>query len=540
MKMLQRPVVAPDLTGALDEWRAALGSAHVTCDSGVLSMAESATFAVTRQVPAIVKPGNRDEVVAALDVANRYRLPVYPISTGKNWGYGSKVPTADGCAVLDLSRLNRIVDYDEELAYVTVEPGVTQRQLYEFLRAKGSKLWLDVTGSSPDCSIIGNTVERGFGHTPHGDHFAQVCGMEVVLPTGKVLNTGFGRFANAKASKVYRWGVGPSIDGLFTQSNFGVVTQMTIWLMPAPEYFQAFYIAVKDDEELEWVVDTLRPLRIDGTIRSAVHVVNDYKVLSSLQKFPWSDATDHLPLQPHTIKRLRETWRFGAWNISGALYGTRAEVAAARRKIKRAFGARASRMRFMDDRKVRWVQAANRWLGNFLPAKYRRLSRLLESMHGLKQGIPTDAMIESVYWRKKPTGAATGNPNDDRCGLMWCAPISPTRGEYARRMVDITTETLRHYGFEPMISMTALTERSLDNVVAIVFDRDVPGEDSRALQCHAELMSKLTDEGYFPYRLGIQSMDMLPSGDDGYYELRDALKAAIDPNSILSPGRYDQ
>ena len=53
---------------------------------------------------------------------------------------------------------------------------------------------MDATGASPDCSIIGNTMERGFGHTPMGDHCANACGFEVVLPTGECIETGFAPF----------------------------------------------------------------------------------------------------------------------------------------------------------------------------------------------------------------------------------------------------------------------------------------------------------------------------------------------------------
>ena len=62
-------------------------------------------------------------------IANRWKVAVYPISSGRNWGYGSRVPAADGCVLLDLGRMNQIVDFNEELGYVTVEPGVTQAQL---------------------------------------------------------------------------------------------------------------------------------------------------------------------------------------------------------------------------------------------------------------------------------------------------------------------------------------------------------------------------------------------------------------------------
>src|SRR5947208_1904935 len=209
----------PELAAALREWDALLGATHVTRDPSLLRDAGTATFSTTPKVQAILRPETREDVQECVRIANRFRIPVYPISSGKNWGYGSRVPVQDG-VLLDLGRLNRILDFDEDLAYVTIEPGVTQGQLQEFLRERGSRLWMDATGASPDCSVIGNTMERGFGHTPMGDHCATACGLEVVLPTGDVIETGFARFANAKTGALSRWGVGPSLDGLFAQSSF--------------------------------------------------------------------------------------------------------------------------------------------------------------------------------------------------------------------------------------------------------------------------------------------------------------------------------
>ena len=172
-------------------------------------------------------------------------------------------------------------------------------------------------------SFIGNAVERGFGHTPYGDHFANVCGLEVVLPGGEILRTGFGGLPGAKAAAVYRWGAGPSLDGIFSQSNFGIVTRMTIWLMPAPEYFQAYFFQSGEEGSLARFIDALRPLRMDGTLRSTVHIVNDYKVLNGIQQFPAGEA---MPLTHSAMRGYQKSLKFGRWNGSGALYGTRRQV----------------------------------------------------------------------------------------------------------------------------------------------------------------------------------------------------------------------
>jgi 4-cresol dehydrogenase (hydroxylating) len=180
---------ATRLEQALERWTAVLGADHTIVDGTRLAAAETATFSTTQSVPAILRTANTSQIQECLRIATRFRIPVYPISSGKNWGYGSSVPVSTSSVLLDLGRLNQIVDFSEELAYVTVEPGVTQGQLHEFLQARKSNLWLDATGAGPDCSLIGNVMERGFGHTPYGDHFAQVCGFEVVLPTGDVAQT---------------------------------------------------------------------------------------------------------------------------------------------------------------------------------------------------------------------------------------------------------------------------------------------------------------------------------------------------------------
>lgn len=72
-----------------------------------------------------------------------------------------------------------------------------------------------------------------------------------------------------------------------------------------------------------------------------------------------------------------------------------------------------------------------------------------------------------------------------------------------------------------------------------MFDREVAGEDEKAMSCHDELLQMLTQAGHIPYRLGIQSMNSLPPAqDDSGFFLR-TLKQALDPNDILAPGRYD-
>ena len=523
---------------AVVEWQAALGSDAVIVDPAQLGAVETTTFSTEQKIPAILRPSSREEVQRCLSIANRFDVPVYPRSSGKNWGYGSGVPPQDLCAILDLSRMNRILAFDEKLAYVTVEPGVTQQQLFDFLALKKSALWMDATGSSPHTSIIGNTMERGFGHTPQGDHFAHSCGLEVVLPTGDVVETGYSRFSNSVTGPLYRWGVGPFLDGLFSQSNFGIVTRMTIWLMPAPARFEAFLFRCDHEAQLGPVIETLTRLRLSGTIQSTVHLGNDYKVLSSMQQFPWDATQGQTPLLPAQMVQLRARLQFGVWNGSGGIYGTKAQVACSRREIRRALAGKVSRIRFLDDRmlalSIRFAKPIKLLSGWDLSETVA----LLQPLYGLLKGIPTDRPLRSAYWRKTTPIPDQPDPDRDRCGLLWLAPIIPSTSDDAQKIRHVTVETLLAANFEPMISFTMITGRAIACIIAISFDRDIPGEDQRAMACYRSLAKKVNALGYYSYRLGIQSMEEM-NASASYVDLLRRLKSAIDPAGILAPGRYE-
>ena len=515
-----------------------MGPDNVILAEQDLREAETGTYHTGNRVAAIVRPANTREVQEVVRIANRFKTPVYPVSAGKNWGYGSRMPSADNAVILDLGRMNRIHDFSEELGYVVIEPGVTQKQLQDFLTERGSKLWMDSTGASPECSVVGNTVERGFGHTPYADHFATTCGLEVVLPDGTKLETGMSRFPNAQAASTYRWGVGPFLDGLFSQSNFGIVTRMTQWLMPAPEYFQAYYFKVETDAGIADVINALRPLRLNGTLKSASHIVNDYKVITALTQYPFERMNNQTPLQGPIMAELRKELKIGPWNGSGALYGTKTQVSEARRLLKAALKGKARQLVFLDDQKIRLASKLSKPFSALTGWNLDKMLALLRPVYGLMKGIPTDHPLLSTYWRKRtPPPLENMHPDRDGCGLIWCNAISPTEGAHARKVADIATSLSLEHGFEPAISITMLTERTLSNIISLTYDRSVEGEDARAFACYKHLLSELAKHGYYPYRLAVGAMNFMEDGSE-YGRLLNTIKAALDPNQVLSPGRY--
>lgn len=201
------------------------GPAFVLRADDALARYRSSISGETREIPGCVLPGSVQEVQRIVQAANRFRVPIHPISTGKNWGLGSALPAKDGAVIVDLGRLNAIREVNVQYGYAVVEPGVTQRQLYEYLREKQIPYMLDLTGSAAQSSIVGNVLEGGVGYC--GLRFEQSSGFEVVLGDGTMLHTGYGHFGNARLQHLHRYGVGPHLDGLFMQSGFGIGNRVT-------------------------------------------------------------------------------------------------------------------------------------------------------------------------------------------------------------------------------------------------------------------------------------------------------------------------
>lgn len=497
----------------------------------------SATFETDVTVLGAVQPDTVEQVSATVRLCQQFAVPFYAISTGRNWGYGSAT-SARGGLVIDLGRMNRIVEFNERLGYVRVEPGVTIGQLYSFLQGRGGKFWLDPAGSSAACSVIGNTLERGFGHTPYADHAAHSCALQVILPDGEVVDTGLGALGPAVARNVYSPGIGPALGGLFFQSSFGIVTAMTIWLMPAPEYFCAYFFAIKGTERFPQVVDALRPLRLSGAIRSAVHIGNAYRVLPVFTQCPLDRIEGAGAVSGPLLDELKR--RFGVldWHGSGGLYGSSAQVREGKRRLRRALKGLVAQLTLVDDKRLALFQRLRPLLRALGGHQVDKQFDVLLPAYGLLKGVPTDRFLSTLYWRKKGPMPASPDPDRDRCGLVWCSVLSETSGEQAAAVHGIATARLLEIGFEPGITTTFLSERCLEHVISIVYDRDVDGQDRAARSAFEVLLASLMAAGYYPYRVPTFAQGVLMHASPAYRALVARLRNAFDPNNLFANGRY--
>ncbi len=527
------------LENILTELRNIVGQENLLTKPDELAPYAHAEFPLQRRIPAVVRPGCTAEVQSIVRLAALHGFPLYPISTGKNWGYGSANPVRDDNVILDLSRLNRIREVNTELAYAVVEPGVTQRDLYSHLEAHNTGLMMDPTGSGPGCSILGNSLERGYGISPYGDHFSYVCGMEVVLANGEILRTGFDHFENSKVSRVFKWGIGPYLDGIFTQSDFGIVIGMGVWLMPKPEHFEACYFSCGAEDDIYPLIDAVRWLLQHNVIRGSVNLAHRNRVLTMLMQYPWEAMNGRTPLAPEVALQLAAERKVGAWNGVCGIYGTRWEVMAAKRAIKSVLRGKVARLNFVSGTLLRIMEKYPGPLSLVTGMNVPELVKVIKPSFGILSGKPSEVSLVSPYWRSRKKPPQSGiNPVADNCGLYWFAPVVPMTRDDTREFVNIVQTTLTRHGFEACIMLSTVTNRCFDCNLPILFDREDPEQTARAGECYEDVFERCTRAGFIPYRVGIQSMQKLFSEGDEFWNVAKRIKDALDPAGILAPGRY--
>lgn len=482
--------MSAELTAALDRWTTILGPQNVHTHVPTCAAAVATTFPIPHTVAAVICPRTHADVVACVRVAADYRIRFAVSSTGKNWGYGTTgVPS--GGVLFSLHRMTTLV-IDEMLATVTLEPGVTQRILDDTLRETAPSLWMDATGASPDCSVLGNTLTRGFGHTPYADHASHIITLTAVTPTGDVIQTGF----THTAGPAFSHGSGPNPTGLFCQSTFGIVTSMTLALMPAPAVFRGVLLMTDDTDGAAQIHHALRPLALAGIVPSATHVSNVEKIYAASLHDP-DRQTPHVT--DVTITHWRRSRGIGVWNGTLGIYASsRADARRQIRAVRRALRRVPVRIIVLSDLRMRllsWLPRWGRWqVGKTYP--------VLAATYGLLRGRPTEQMLAGAYWATRYTSLPHDpDPARDGCGLIWIAVVVPRTLHAMQRAIAIVYETLIGTGILPQITLASPQPRTVIMTVGLSFDRSQPDAAPEVIAIGKWLLDRL-DAHHFPtYRL---------------------------------------
>ena len=460
------------------------------------------TFPWPAKALAVLRPETADLVAPILKLAASTQLPLHPIARGRNWGLGSRLPTCDGL-VLDLSALDRILELDMNNGTVRVEPGVTFAALQERLKQEGLAYHLPAFGGPTDASVLANALERGEGIGAYGDRFGLMWDFDVALTTGERLRTGHSRTGAQSTANIHARPAGPLLEGLFSQSNFGIVLSATMALQPTMPYAAAIMAEIGTNEALEAAVPVLRRLITSGMIAPQSLVLWDSaKRASSLVGRYASDA-DALLSGPKQ------------WGASALIFAPHPELMKwTEQVVWSEFSSISSDVHMQSDR----------------DEEGKRQETIMT-------GFSDGNNVMSAYWGKKDRPERPGDLDLDRCGFVWSCPIVPFEAKAIARIDEILSQASQSEKIFAALGMQAISSRALHCFVSLAWDRDEAGADEEAMRAYEQISKNLADQGFSPYRVGLLDAANLSDASEPWKAVSSRLKDALDPAGILSPGR---
>lgn len=501
------PVISEEL---LQELIAAVGPDGVFVDRARLDQFKDAYWIAgdeTYAASAVVQPTTTEQVQQIVRLANRFGVPLWPHSQGRNLGHGGASPRVRGSIQLGFQRMDRVLEINDELAYAVVEPGVTWQNLHDAVAEAGYALMTPC----PDLgwgSIIGNSMDSGHTYQQYGADYALPTGFEVVLPDGELLRTGHGALPGSAAWHVYKRNTGPSLEPLFVQSNLGIVTRMGVWLKRLPDAYAPVVLVIDDDSDLEAAVDAIRELRLAGhlegipamysTLRSA-HMIRDAPV-----------PAGPIPFTSDELREIGARTGLGAWAVRAYVWGEPELVEFRLKRIEAVWTAIPSGR--VDTARI------------YRPEEYAALEG---SVAQIGIGTPTLKAIESTP------------PNIAHVDI---SPVVPLQGAQVRIVVEELRRLYADAGLNFGVGMMVTGERSVVAIAGIRYDRTDEANARRAFALGRAMVEELGRLGYGDSRPHLEFMDLAQEqfsfGDHAYRRFVEKIKDAVDPNGILSPGRH--
>lgn len=512
------------------------------------------TLGETFQLAAAISLTNHRDIKRLIELAIEHNFTIQPISSGNNWGYGS-ISHADDREVvlLDLGSMNKITPIDKELGLISVQPGVTQQQLYDYMAQHDWHYMTPVTGAGPSCSILSNAIERGYGITPYTDHFAAVNKVTAIIPNPKfwdnetntcLYESGVGAIDLSDDKLIdhtFKWGLGSYVEGLFTQSSMAIVTDITLRLAEKPEDFTSFYIKVNNPDKLPEAITFIRnTLRDFEGIVGSINLMDKRRLLSMVAKNPNGNGS-HTVMTDEQIEKLARKNDISEWMIVGSIYGRKPIVRAAKKIISRGAGF-ADQTIYSDGLLIK----VGKLVSNLFPIGFLKAAK--EQLQALDEGIdimlgkPQQVALPLAYWRNPrvmPDKSKVMDPDSDECGLLWYAPLIPMNVKKIADFVDFIRATTPKYNIEPLITFTNLKHDCIDSTIPIIFDVKNPEARQNAFDCVNELFEEGRKRGYVPYRMNVNQQRDTLSPDAMHWKVVKDLKQTLDPNNVIAPGRYN-
>ena len=474
-------------------------------------------------IKGVTLPKSKAQLEEVVHWANETGSKLHPVSRGFNWGFGSRQPQSDNQVVVDLSKLNRILEIDETFGIARIEAGVSQKQLADHLKSQNSKWYLDVTGSGAETSILGNAIERGIAYNEL--RVNHVYGFEVLLASGEWLRTGLGAHVDGRMSNLYPFDLGPGLDHLFFQSNYGIVYSATVRLRrkrPSQSYFHMTF----PQDKLPMVIEKLREAKVNGIFEGIARTGDYSRSMESLAPLFQNELKKlGLDYSSEKVEKLYRKMNPHEWSSFGVFEGDTEIVKAKVKAFRKLFKNIAHVKTFSD--------ATYQKIGKFLSLtgqKHRlALYRAGNGLKNLTGGTPSNDALAMAAWPNKWNQKNIDNLSG---GMHFIVPILPFDGKDATEMVG-AMRNLVEKDITLGITLNSITNEVIEAVISIKFSDPKLGHNLAL-----KMANVLLEMGYPPYRLSNANKDLFVHKNDPFWEKVDQIKEIMDPNEVLSGGRY--
>lgn len=324
------------------------------------------------------------------------------------------------------------------------------------------------------------------GFVPTGIHHENIAGLEVVLANGDVVRTGQFAMTPSPSAHLTRLSFGPSIDGLFLQSNLGIVTKMGIHMTPQPQAYMSCSFDMPDIDDIETIVDTFGPMRRDGTLPHHVYVFSivEWTALFGKRTKYWGGEG---PIPDWRIKEIQTELDTGFWTVRFGLYGPKKIIQAQYDEVQRIVSKAAPTGR------LRSVLFSGGDDGELLEA----LS-VTPPYGGMFVGIPSMFSLPLVSYYNPKEGGGVGAHGA-------YSPIVPLDGKTMKTWVKAAKSVYEEHGFDLCCDFF-MHERHAVFVCMLCFDKTNPKQRAAIDKIFHGLFEEGTKLGFSKYRSHINHM----------------------------------
>lgn len=258
----------------ISELKRIVGDAYVFADAGNLAhYGHDETEALLFLPEAVVKPRTAQEISEILKLANTHLIPVTPRGAGTGLS-GGALPVCGGI-ILSMERFNEILRIDERNLQATVEPGVINELFQNAVKERGLFYPPD-PASKGSCFLGGNVAESSGGPkcVKYGTTKDYILNLEVVLPTGEIIETGANTLKNSTGYNLTQLMVG-------SEGTLGIATKIIVKLLPHPRHDLLMLVPFRSlDEACAAVSEVFRagftPSAMELMERDALEWVSKY------------------------------------------------------------------------------------------------------------------------------------------------------------------------------------------------------------------------------------------------------------------------